>query len=194
MKSHSFCETPNENCTLSYCDENGCISRKRELVEEDDEIKFIKKQLENIEHYKMGYNAAQKTLYTKEDLIDLVQGLKDYTKESHTILGHDDREPSEFVNIFLNEISDEELESLSLAKELNKQPMTFVSDEISDKKRNFVFSDDKDINNKNITKISDKVLFEQATVAMEEIYGYGCDSEIDAYFRGAKWMQKQFKK
>jgi len=42
-------------------------------------------------------------------------------------------------------------------------------------------------------EISDKVLFEQATVAMEEIYGYGCETEIDAYFRGAKWMQKQFK-
>jgi predicted glycosyltransferase involved in capsule biosynthesis len=41
--------------------------------------------------------------------------------------------------------------------------------------------------------ISDKVLFEQATVAMEEHYGYGCETEIDAYFRGAKWMQKQFK-
>jgi hypothetical protein len=42
-------------------------------------------------------------------------------------------------------------------------------------------------------EISDKVLFEQATVAMEEHYGYGCETEIDAYFRGAKWMQKQFK-
>jgi len=41
--------------------------------------------------------------------------------------------------------------------------------------------------------VSDKVLFEQATVAMEEHYGYGCETEIDAYFRGAKWMQKQFK-
>jgi hypothetical protein len=40
-------------------------------------------------------------------------------------------------------------------------------------------------------EISDKVLFEQATVAMEEHYGYGCETEIDAYFRGAKWMQKQ---
>jgi hypothetical protein len=40
--------------------------------------------------------------------------------------------------------------------------------------------------------VSDKVLFEQATVAMEEHYGYGCETEIDAYFRGAKWMQKQF--
>jgi predicted ATP-grasp superfamily ATP-dependent carboligase len=43
------------------------------------------------------------------------------------------------------------------------------------------------------TEISDKVLFEQATVAMEQHYGYGCETEIDAYFRGAKWMQKQFK-
>ncbi len=41
--------------------------------------------------------------------------------------------------------------------------------------------------------ISDEVLFEQATVAMEEHYGYGCETEIDAYFRGLKWMQKQFK-
>jgi len=41
--------------------------------------------------------------------------------------------------------------------------------------------------------ISDDVLFEQATVEMEERYGSGCEEEIDAYFRGAKWMQKQFK-
>ena len=40
--------------------------------------------------------------------------------------------------------------------------------------------------------VSDKVLFKQATVAMKEHYGYGCEIEIDAYFRGAKWMQKQF--
>jgi hypothetical protein len=40
--------------------------------------------------------------------------------------------------------------------------------------------------------ISDEVLFEQATVAMEQHYGYGCETEIDAYFRGAKWILKQF--
>ena len=57
-----------------------------------------------------------------------------------------------------------------------------------------------DINNEvdkliqqNKFQISDDVLFEQATVAMEEIYGYGCETEIDAYFRGAKWILKQFK-
>lgn len=66
-------------------------------------------------------------------------------------------------------ISDEE--ALNLAKELNKQPM--VDSQFT---------------------ISDDVLFEQATVAMEEIYGSGCETEIDAYFRGAKWILKQFKK
>jgi hypothetical protein len=32
-KPHLFCETPEENCTFNYCDENGCQNRKRELVE-----------------------------------------------------------------------------------------------------------------------------------------------------------------
>ena len=41
--------------------------------------------------------------------------------------------------------------------------------------------------------VSDNVLFEQATVAMEEIYGYGCDTEIDAYFRGAKWVMSNIR-
>lgn len=35
MKPHSFCETPNENCALNYCDENGCLNRKRKLVDDD---------------------------------------------------------------------------------------------------------------------------------------------------------------
>ena len=64
---------------------------------------------------------------------------------------------------------------------------------IDDKKRNFVFSDEQ-IKQNTILAISDDVLFEQATVAMEEMYGYGCETEIDAYFRGLKWMQKQFNK
>ena len=39
----------------------------------------------------------------KERMIQLVQGLKDYTHESHTILGHDERDASEFVDIFYKE-------------------------------------------------------------------------------------------
>lgn len=47
---------------------------------------------------------------------------------------------------------------------------------------------------KELDDVSDDVLFQQATVAMEKHYGYGCETEIDAYFRGAKWMQKQLNK
>ena len=54
------------------------------------------------ESYINGFNKAKEYFYTKQDLIDLVESLKDYTKESHTILGHDDRDASEFVNIFLD--------------------------------------------------------------------------------------------
>ena len=31
-KPHGFCETPEEKCTMNYCDDNGCINRKRTLV------------------------------------------------------------------------------------------------------------------------------------------------------------------
>ena len=46
----------------------------------------------------------------------------------------------------------------------------------------------------NVQKLIDKDIFDQATLAMEEHYGSGCETEIDAYFRGAKWMQEQFNK
>ena len=39
----------------------------------------------------------------------------------------------------------------------------------------------------NVQKLIDKDIFDQAILAMEEMYGYGCETEIDAYFRGAKW-------
>lgn len=29
---NSFCETPEENCTMNYCDDNGCQNRVRNLV------------------------------------------------------------------------------------------------------------------------------------------------------------------
>jgi len=45
-----------------------------------------------------------------------------------------------------------------------------------------------------VQKLIDKDIFNQAVLAMEEHYGSGCETEIDAYFRGAKWMQKQFNK
>lgn len=46
----------------------------------------------------------------------------------------------------------------------------------------------------NVQKLIDKDIFNQAILAMEEMYGSGCDAEIDAYFRGAKWMQQELNK
>lgn len=42
--------------------------------------------------------------------------------------------------------------------------------------------------------VSEDEVFKQSIKEMEEWYGSGCDSEIDAYFRGAMWMKKQLKK
>jgi predicted kinase len=46
----------------------------------------------------------------------------------------------------------------------------------------------------NVQKLIDKDIFNQAILAMEEMYGSGCHAEIDAYFRGAKWMQQELNK
>ncbi len=48
--------------------------------------------------------------------------------------------------------------------------------------------------NQNVQKLLDKDIFDQATLAMEEHYGSECETEIDAYFRGAKWMQENLKR
>ena len=59
----------------------------------------------------MSNNKQTMKLYTENDLIDLVQSLKDYTHESRSILGHDERDAKEFVHIFLKDKSPIELPS-----------------------------------------------------------------------------------
>jgi hypothetical protein len=44
-KPHSFCETPEEKCTMNYCDDNGCQNRKRELVEPQEKPKQVWEQI-----------------------------------------------------------------------------------------------------------------------------------------------------
>ena len=63
-KSHSFCETPNEKCTMNYCDENGCQNRKRELVELKEET-------------------LEKTITPKGKAIELVEKFKGYSWTSY---------------------------------------------------------------------------------------------------------------
>lgn len=45
-----------------------------------------------------------KKQYTYDDLVDLVGQLMDYTKEGRVILGHEEREPYEFVDIFITRL------------------------------------------------------------------------------------------
>ena len=42
-------------------------------------------------------------------------------------------------------------------------------------------------------EISDEEIFKQSIKEMEEWYGSDCKEEIDAHFRGAKWMQKWYR-
>lgn len=88
LKPHSFCETPEEKCTLSYCDENGCMNRKRFLVESEiDPVNHPShyggennplEVINIIEHYDLNFNLGNVIKYClragKKD--ELIQELK----------------------------------------------------------------------------------------------------------------------
>ena len=130
-----FCETPDEKCTMNYCDENGCQNRKRFLIDPEPlnqnkmtAVEFLERQynfnkqlfksdfkqaykIENDalqEHWEDCENGMKQSIYwnnkemEKEQKILLVEELKAYTKEAQCILGNDEREASEFVDIFYN--------------------------------------------------------------------------------------------
>ena len=96
----NFCETPEEKCTMNYCDENGCQNRKRNLVKPKKskaatfilgqidkaiEKSNLEQQLEKLEAEKKELLAAldksNKHLSILHDLIDNIHnnycGLKD---------------------------------------------------------------------------------------------------------------------
>ena len=88
LKPHSFCETPEEKCTLGYCDENGCMNRKRFLV--DSEIESVNhpnhyggkgnplEVINIIEYYGLNFNLGNVIKYClragKKD--EIIQELK----------------------------------------------------------------------------------------------------------------------
>ena len=76
-KPHSFCETPEEKCTMNYCDENGCQNRKRELVEpKQEKLKEAAEKWFNKDGFypnpKQGFISGakwqQERMYSEEDL------------------------------------------------------------------------------------------------------------------------------
>jgi len=55
----------------------------------------------SIDDFTNGYLKAKETYsFAKEDMVELIQSLKDYTHESHNILGHDERESEEFFELW----------------------------------------------------------------------------------------------
>jgi hypothetical protein len=73
-KPHSFCETPNEKCTMNYCDENGCQNRKRELVEPEKETNKIMEEALKTINRKFDINWEK--VQTLDDIKILLKGLQ----------------------------------------------------------------------------------------------------------------------
>ena len=79
-------------------------------------VEFLEDKLNQIKSSSTDMNGTIKFLETefkelfqqakemeKQRMIDLVQQLKDYTRESRNVLGFDEREACEFVEIFTNQ-------------------------------------------------------------------------------------------
>lgn len=64
----------------------------------------LKLSVEQINEFLPEFQEAK--AMEKEQMTELVQRLKDYTAESHNILGHDEREASEFVEEYYNQTYD----------------------------------------------------------------------------------------
>jgi hypothetical protein len=63
-KPHSFCETPEEKCTMNYCDENGCQNRKRQLT--DLEIAIRLEEIEREERTQETIEEAAERFYSEQ--------------------------------------------------------------------------------------------------------------------------------
>ena len=46
--------------------------------------------------------------WTDQDMLDLIEGLMDYTHESHTVLGHDGRDAEYYFNLFVERKNNEQ--------------------------------------------------------------------------------------
>jgi len=79
-KPHSFCETPEDKCTMNYCDENGCMNRKRVLIEP-----IELKQEKTFEDVLDESLAKVKDSYTKEEVKVLIQkALAEFQNKPHS--------------------------------------------------------------------------------------------------------------
>ena len=151
LKPHSFCETPEEKCTLGYCDDNGCMNRKRVLVEH--ELNVAYKETKGKLHYELDFEfitqmaermASNKkegkySMYNwmkpmnKTDLINLIQAQYRHAMDLMNFKFDDDGRPYGTLEAFSNN-----------AMMINYQLKTYFKDykfskedllELSDKKK-----------------------------------------------------------
>lgn len=54
---NTFCETPEEGCTMSYCDDNGCLNRECNYVEES--VEPLEKSFTGEELHLLDYFAGE---------------------------------------------------------------------------------------------------------------------------------------
>ena len=86
----NFCETPEEKCTMNYCDENGCQNRKRNLVEpkKSKAATFILGQIDKAIEKSTLEQQIEKLEADKKELLEALEKVKGY-------LGSDVREEIE---------------------------------------------------------------------------------------------------
>lgn len=76
-KPHSFCETPEEKCTMNYCDDNGCQNRKRHLVEPHEqeilpEFTLSKNIFDKISDLPKGETLEPQRMYSEGEVYELL--------------------------------------------------------------------------------------------------------------------------
>jgi len=76
-KPHSFCETPEEKCTMNYCDDNGCQNRKRHLVETHEqeilpEFTLSKNIFDKISDLPKTETLEEQRMYSEEEVYELL--------------------------------------------------------------------------------------------------------------------------
>lgn len=75
----NFCETPEEKCTMNYCDENGCQNRKRNLVKpkKSKAATFILGQIDKAIEKSNLEQQIEKLEAEKKELLALMVTMKD---------------------------------------------------------------------------------------------------------------------
>jgi hypothetical protein len=72
-KPHSFCETPDEKCTMNYCDDNGCQNRKRHLVEPHEQEILPEFTLSKNIFDKISDLPKGETSYSEDEVLELLK-------------------------------------------------------------------------------------------------------------------------